>query len=658
MKIYPSTNIKNIGIYGHSGSGKTTLVENLLYTTKVITRIGKVEEENTVSDFYPEEHKRKVSVNTSVIPVEWDNYKLNFLDTPGYNDFIGEVYCTFPVVDGALFVLCGVGGVEVQTEIILNSIKEENIPKIFLVNKLDRENSSFDRVLEELNKKFDRNFVPIYFPLKLNNNILGFYDVLNDKICCEVSTKDTIDFSEEIDLIKDKFIEKIVELDDELLEKYLNGEEIDKAQLDQIFYEGLQKGNISPVLGCISNFSYNNISLLEFLIKMITVKANTDQTLSAQVFKTINDPYMGKLSLVKVHSGILHTDENVYNPLKEKGEKLGQIFWIRGKHQQVVKELVPGDIGAIAKLQHTSTGDIITKKDIEFNFKEIFFPKPNYSIAISPKTKGDEDKLGTSLIKLAEEDLTFKIEKNPETKQTIISGLGDQHLDVIIERLDRKFGVEIETHDLIIPYRETIRKSVKVEGKHKKQTGGHGQYGHVWITVEPHSEEFLFEEKIFGGAVPRQYFPAIEKGIREATNEGFYGYPVINVKVTLLDGSYHSVDSSELAFKIAASQAFKKALQQAQPVLLEPIMNIIIETAKEYLGDIITDINGKRGKIMGIDSQENNKIINAQIPYAELTRYTIDLRSISQGKANFSMELDHYEEVSERFAKNLKIKEK
>lgn len=651
MKLYPSTNIKNIGIYGHSGSGKTTLVENLLFTNKLINRIGKVEDENTVSDFYPEEHKRKVSVNTSLIPIEWNNYKINLLDTPGYNDFIGEVYSTFPVIDSALFVLCGVGGVEVQTEIIWNALKDVKIPKIFLINKLDRENSNFNSVLMELKKKFQSTFVPIYFPLKINNKIMGFYDVLQDQIWKQDNENDK-DFSNEIHEINDYFIEKIVELDDDILEKYLNGEDIDRFILEQIFYDNLHRGNICPVLGCISNLANNNIAILDYFTKMIPDKVIQHENLAAQVFKTINDPYMGRLSLIKVYSGTLRADETVYNPSKEKNEKIGQILWIRGKHQQVIKELVAGDIGAVAKLQHTSTGDVLSKKGTDIEQEVFFFPKPTYSLAISPKTKGDEDKLGVSLLKLAEEDQTFKIEKNPETKQTIISGLGNQHLEVIIERLERKFGVEIITHDLVIPYRETIKKLVKVEGKHKKQTGGHGQYGHVWLNVEPYSEEFLFEEKIFGGSVPKQYFPAVEKGIREAKTEGVFGYPVMNIKVTLLDGSYHSVDSSELAFKIAASQAFKKAIQQAQPVLLEPIMKVVIETNKDYLGDIITDINGKRGKIMSIDTQENNKIINAQIPYAELTQYTIDLKSISQGKSNFTMELDHYEEVSERFVKN------
>lgn len=669
MKVYPTSQIRNIALVGHGGTGKTSLVEAMLFNTGATKRMGKVDDGNTVSDFSPEEVKRKITINTSLVPCEYRDHKLNFLDTPGYSDFYFEVVGTMRVVDSMVMVLAATAGVEVQTEIIWEDFAD--IPKIAFINKMDRENADFYKVLNEMKETFSDIIVPFQLPIGAEDNFKGVVDLIKMKayIYEKGSGKVTeeeipADMMDDVESYKEQLVEAAAEANDDLLTKYLEGEELTNDEILQGIKEAAAKGSAVFVF-CGSALNNMAISpLMDFCVDcaatpdsnpVVDGKDMQNDPLSAQVFKTIADPYIGRLTMFRLFTGKMKPDSVLYNANKEKDEKIAQILIMTGKEQNAVPELHAGDIAAVAKLAATTTGDTLTAKANPSILDPIDFPHPTLSMAIEPKSKGDEDKLSGAIQRLREEDPAITVEKNAETKQTILTTMGDTHADIIMEKLSRKFGVDVVAKEMRIPFRETIRTTVEVEGKHKKQSGGHGQYGHVWVKFEPYADgDFVFEENVFGGSVPRQYFPAVEKGLVEALEEGVLaGYPVTNVKATLYDGSYHSVDSSEMAFKTAARLAFKKGMETAKPVLLEPVMNVEIEVPDQYMGDIIGDLNTKRGKVLGMEPAGKRQIIKAQVPLVEMARYTIDLKSITQGRGKFDMEFSHYEEVPGQIAEKI-----
>ncbi|HRY13100.1 MAG TPA: elongation factor G [Syntrophomonadaceae bacterium] len=661
MKVYPTEGIRNIALVGHGGTGKTSLAEAMIYNTGATKRLGRVDDGNTVSDYLPEEIKKKITISSTLIPCEYKNCKINVLDTPGYADFYFEVCGALQAVDSMLLMFSATAGVEVQTQIIW----EENpdIPKLAFINKMDRENADFDKTLSAIKSAFPDIVVPVQLPIGAEDNFKGVVDLLKMKAYVfEAGTgkyteqEIPADMMDDVETYRMELIEAAAESDDELLTRYLDGEELTDAEILQGVKEAAAAGSAVFVF-CGSTLKNIGIQpLMDFIVDCsptpdrngkVRGKDIQAEPFCAQVFKTIADPYIGRLNMFRIFTGKLKADSVVYNATKEKDEKITQVLVMTGKEQSAVPEMNAGDIGAVAKLAVTNTSDTLTVKANPTVMAPIEFPRPTLSTAIEPKSKVDEDKLSGALQRICEEDPTVEVQKNVETKQTVMRTMGDTHLDIITDKLSRKFGVEVITKEMRIPYRETIRGTVEVEGKHKKQSGGHGQYGHVWIKFEPNDEEgFKFEENVFGGAVPRNFFPAVEKGLQEALEEGVLaGYPVTRIKATLYDGSYHSVDSSEMAFKTAAKLAFKKGMEAAKPVLLEPIVNVEIEIPDAYLGDIIGDLNSKRGRVLGMEPAGKKQVVKAQVPLAEMSRYTIDLKSITQGRGKFRMEMDHYEEV-------------
>jgi len=673
--------IRNVGLIGHSGSGKTSLAEAMLYDSGATDRLGKIDDGNTVCDYDPEEIKRKISISTTIAPCEWKNIKINLLDTPGYFDFVGEVKSALRVVENAVIVTCAVSGVEVGTEQVFKYAKDEGIPCIFFINKMDRENANFNKVMEQIRELFGTKAVPFQLPIGSEANFNGVVDIVAQKAYTfdgknvkECPIPDEL--RDEVENYRSVIMEAAAETDDELLMKYLEGEELTQEEIQKGLKAGVHKGDIYPIL-CGSSLTNKGITLLMDTIvnycaspeerpvevgtkagsnEEISIKCNASEPFSALVFKTLADPFVGKLTMFKVFSGTLKSDSQVYNVTQDQTEKFGQIYVLKGKKQENVTEVYAGDIAAVAKLQNTSTNDTLATKENPVLLKPIEFPKPVLTLAAVPKSSGDEDKISAGLSRLMEEDKTFEVTKNNETGQLLVSGMGEIHLEVLSAKLSNKFGSEVVLSIPAVPYRETIRGTTKVEGKHKKQSGGRGQYGHVWLELQPIDieKEFEFEDKIFGGVVPKQYVPAVEKGIREALKEGVLaGYPMVGVKAILYDGSYHPVDSSEMAFKIAASMAFKKGAVQAKPVLLEPIMNITVVVPDSYMGDIIGDLNKRRGRVLGMEPKDGMQHIKAQVPMAEMFRYATDLRSMTQGRGSFSSTFSHYEEVPAMIAEKI-----
>ncbi len=661
MKVYPTSKIRNVALVGHGGTGKTSLAEAMIYNVGATKRLGKVDEGNTVADFYPEEISKKITISTSLVPCEYKDHKINVLDTPGFSDFYFEVVATMKVADTMVILVSANAGVEVQTEITWNDYPD--VPKIVYINKMDRENADFYKSLDDLKNTFSNHIVPVQLPIGAEEDFKGVVDLITmkaylyEKETGKVTVDDIPqDMMDDVETYKEELIEAAAEADDDLLTKYLEGEDLTDDEIRKGIKEAATSGSAVFVF-CGS--ATNNMAvtpLMDFIIEcaatpdqnpLVKDKDLENEALSAQVFKTIADPYIGRLNLFRLFTGKLKAESTLFNSSKEKEEKIAQLIVMTGKEQANVPELFPGDIAAVAKLSVTATGDTLSTKANPVLLDEIEFPVPTLSVAIEPKSKGDEDKLSGATQRLLEEDPTLRIEKDGETNQTIMTAMGDAHIDISIEKLSRKFGVDVITKEMRIPYRETIRATVEVEGKHRKQSGGHGQYGHVLVKFEPYGEDnFLFEENIFGGSVPRQYFPAVEKGLIEAMEEGVLaGYPVTNIKATLFDGSYHSVDSSEMAFKMAARLAFRSGMETAKPVLLEPIMNVEVEVPEAYMGDIIGDLNSKRGRVLGMEPAGNNQVIKAQVPLAEMAKYTIDLKSITQGRGKFTMEFASYEEV-------------
>ena len=663
MKVYPSAKIRNVGVVAHQGAGKTSLTEALIFNTGVTSRLGRVEDGNTVADYHPEELKRKSTVNTSLVAVEWRDHKINVIDTPGFSDFFGEVVSTLRVADSLVMVLDAVGGVEVSTEIIWEQADEKSIPIIAFVNKLDRENADFYKTLEAMQNILTRQIVPVQLPIGKESGFNGVVDLISLKAYQYNNGKSAeipvpAEMQDEVEHYREMMIEAAAEGDDEITMKYLDGEELTTEEIILGLKEGLRMGKVVPVL---AGSATKNIAIDKLLDMLADYAPSPLAHLSADavsappaalIFKTMADQFVGRISMFKVFSGKLKGDCTMYNANKGVDEKVGQLSTMQGKTSIPLAEFDLGDIGTVAKLTSTVTGDTLTTRDSGILLEGIDFPEPTLTFAIVAKTKADEDKLGNAISRLLEEDPTLRFEKNAETRQTLITGMGEAHLNIIIDRL-KKFNVEVSTVEVKVPYRETIRGTAQnVEGKHKKQSGGHGQYGHVKIDIAPDPEnDFTFEEKIFGGSVPKQYIPAVEKGMRESMAEGILaGFPVTNIKITLTDGSYHDVDSSEMAFKIAANLAFKAACAQAKPILLEPVMDVDILVPNQYMGDIMSDMNTKRGRIMGMEKHGNRQLIHAQAPLTEMYRYSIDLKSITQGRGKFTMKFSRYEEVPSMIA--------
>ncbi len=681
MKDYTVEKLRNVCLMSHGGAGKTTLAEAMLFNTGVLDRFGKVNDGTTTMDYDPEEIKRKITLSTAIAPCEWKDCKINIIDTPGYFDFVGEVKQGSRVSDGAIILLPAKGGVAVGTEKSWAYAKEQKIPKMFFVSKMDEENANFFEVYGQLINTFGKGVIAFQLPIIEGEKFTGFVDVLSmtakkfdkDKL---VDTAIPAGLNDKISEIKDALNEAIAETNEELMEKFFGGEEFSAEDIKSGLRIGIADGSIVPVFCGAAFLNQGVTTLMDAIIEylpspaskpvvkalkagtdtVVELKASPDESMSALVFKTIADPFVGKISMFRVYSGTFKSDSVVFNSTTEKTEKTAQVFTLRGKKQLPVDKLIAGDIGAVAKLQYTNTNDTLCDQAKPVVLEKIEYPEPALSLAVEPKAKGDEEKINSGLTRLQDEDPTFKVNVNAETHQTVISGVGEQHLDVIVSKLKAKFGVSVNLIDPKVPYRETIKKKVKVEGKHKKQSGGHGQYGHVWMEFEHGDEEDLvFEEKIFGGSVPKQYHPAVEKGLREAIPHGVLaGYPVVNLKATLVDGSYHDVDSSEMAFKIAARLAYKKGLPMANPVLLEPISRVEVYIPDSYMGDIIGDLNKRRGRILGMNPQEGGlQQVVADVPSAEMFKYANDLRSMTQGRGYFTQSFDRYEEAPANVAQKV-----
>lgn len=679
MKKYPIESIRNVALVGHGGTGKTSLAEAMLYTAGAISRLGRVDDGTSTGDFDPEEVQRKISINLSVLPCEWKGAKVNLIDTPGYPDFVGDVIGAMRAVEAALLVVDGTGSIDVGTETAWDLATEAGITKLFFVNKLEKENTDFYRTLEALRQRFGTSVAPLQLPIGAEDKFVGVVDLLthkayqwdNGKI---VSVDMPAEMQAQISKMREALIESVAEMDDSLMEKYFDEGTLTDEEIAKGLEMGLRAGKVVPVL-CGSAMKMVGVdTLLDFIISSVPSPASvppvkgvnpsgTEETRApndsfcALVFKTMADPYVGKLTYFRVFSGSIRSDSHVYNANKEREERVGQIYFIQGKNQIPTPEIGAGDIGAVAKLQETATGDTLCDKAHPIILKSIEFPEPVYSLAVKAKTKADEDKLGPALQKLAEEDPTFQTYRDQEIGQTLIRGLGETQLDIMVERLKRKFGVEVETETPKVPYRETITTTAEAQGRHKKQTGGRGQFGDCWIRLEPlpRGSGYEFVDQIVGGAIPRQFIPSVDKGIRDAMSQGILaGYPVVDVRAVCYDGSYHTVDSSDLAFQLAGRLAFRAAAEKANPVLLEPIYEMEIIVPEEFMGDVIGDLNSKRGRVLGMEPLGGGRQkIRAHVPQAEIQRYSIDLRSIARGRGKFSAKFSHYEEVPPNVAQTI-----
>lgn len=682
MKNYAANRVRNIVLLGHSGSGKTTYAEAALYYSGATKRFGKVEDGNTVSDYEAEEIRRKVSVNTSVIPVEWQDTKINFLDTPGYFDFVSEAKLAMNVADTALIMVSAKSGVEVGTEKAWEYTEEMHMPRMIFVNQMDDENADFEKTLADMRTKFGKAVAPLQIPFNdENGNFVGFINLIKRDARKKVDGKlqrceMPEEKKDEVEVLRSMLIEVAAESSDELMEKFFNDIELTEEEIYDGLLAGISSHSIAPVMCGSATLGYGVKLLLNTIVRFtppgLEAKKNfhalvdgseavlcssDDETFSAYVFKTISDPYIGRLNLFRVMTGKLDNTMSIYNVEKDTTEKVGRLYVMRGKDQIEVDELHTGDIGALAKLSNTSTQDTLATKEHPISIPKINLPGSVLCMAIQPKGKGDEDKLSAALAKIREEDPTIKMEVNTETKQTLIYGVGEQQLDVMVNKLKTKYKIEVDLLDPIVPYRETIKGKASVRGRYKKQSGGHGQFGDVVMEFEPSGDQstaYVFEEKIFGGSVPKQYFPAVEKGLQECVLSGVLaGYPVVGLKATLTDGSYHPVDSSEMAFKMATSVAFKEGVPQAKPTLLEPIEHVEVLIPERYMGDIMGDINKRRGRILSMDAVGNKKCIIAEVPTSEMQKYATDLRSMTQSRGDYRHWFERYEEAPMEIQKKI-----
>lgn len=679
LKEYATSHLRNIAIVGHGKSGKTSLTEAVLLNVGATSRMGRPEDGTTVSDFEPEEIKRKLSISAAVISCEWEAHKLNFIDTPGYPDFVAETQSAMRAADSVLLVVSAPSGIEIETEKSWQYAQEQGLPRAIFINKMDREHVDFAAVVEELRVTFGSGVVPIQVPIGSAETFQGVVDLLSMHTKVHLREEALVEgeipefMAELVEEARQKLIEVVAEYDSTLLDKYLEGEEITEAEVAAALVEGINDAKIFPVLcgSAVKNIGARKLlnSLVEYMPAPCLepavgegkdgeiVERAADAPFSAFVFKTTVDPFVGRMNYLKILSGALSGDFLAYNPAKDKNERLSNLYVMRGKKQIPVKTAQAGDILVATKLQETGTGDTLCDRKQPIAYEAPAYAEPMLMMAIRAKKKGEEDKLGSVLARITEEDPTIRVRKDAETKEVLVYGIGELHLDVLVERMQRKYGVEAALEEPTVPFRETIRAKAKAENKYKKQSGGHGQYGHVLLEIEPREAGSgnAFTETIFGGAVPRQYVPAVEKGVTEALSGGVLaGCPIVDVKVNLYDGSYHNVDSSELAFKIAAINAVRKGVMDAHPVLLEPIYNLEIMVPDYYMGDIIGGLNARRARIMGTDiSGKGLGVIKAQAPLAELYKYATALRSASQGRGSFTMAFSHYEEMPQRFAEQV-----
>ncbi|GAB4519736.1 MAG: elongation factor G [Anaerolineae bacterium] len=679
MATYQAEQIRNVVLLGHSSAGKTSISEAMLFNCKHITRLGRVEDGSTVSDWDPEEHRRGISVNLSVLPCDWNGHKINVLDTPGYMDFIGEVISAVRVADAGVVVLDAVAGVEVGTELVWDRADERQLPRIVFINKMDRENASFDRALAQLREVFSGNFVPLQLPIGAEADFKGVVDLVTMKAYLGAdgeAAEVPADMADAVEEARLQLIEAAAEGDDDLIMKYLEGEELTADEIRQGLSVGIRNGSVIPVLCGAATSNLGIRSLLQVIVDFLpspvdarpevaTTPGNGDEvTLSADpsgplavlVFKTIADPYVGKLSYFRVISGTLRSDSRAFNPRTGQEERIGQLFMVRGKEQKDVNEVTAGDIGAVAKLSETLTGDTLCDRERPLILQGMTYPHPLYEVALFPKTKADSAKLGPSLTRLCEEDPTLQWRQEPSTKQLILAGLGEAHIDVAVRRMESKFGAGVTTEIPKVPYRETISRVASAQYRHKKQTGGAGQFAEVHLRVEPleRGAGFEYVNEVFGGAISSVFIPSIEKGIRQVMEQGVIaGYPVVDIKAAVYDGKEHPVDSKDIAFQIAGREVFKLAVQQAGPILLEPIMNVTITVPEQYMGDVLSDLNTKRARVQGMEQSRGKSVIRAQVPLAEMQRYGTDLRSLTQGRGVYSMEFSHYEPVPSHIAEKI-----
>jgi elongation factor G len=688
VKQYPIENIRNVALVGHGGSGKTTLVEHLLYLAGHIDRIGTVEAGNTVSDFDQEETRRKISLSISLLPLEWQDHKVNMLDVPGFPDFIGEMYGSLRVADTALLVAPAQAELEVGFENAWELCEQYNLPRFIFINKMERDNADHTGLIQTLQQIYGRQrVVPIQVPIGTQTGFKGVVDVVHMAAYLG-SDRDTqqveipAELMSEAQAARDLLMEAAAESDDDLAMKYLDGELLTDEEIVHGLHLGVDTGKIVPVLFGSAQNGVGLQRLLTALIEMapnpaempppqvedvksgnmIELACKADSPLCAFVFKTTADPYVGKLTFFKIYSGVFHADSQVYNANKEREERVGQLYFMRGKNQEATSEIRAGDMGAVAKLQETATGDTLCDKAAPRRMKPIEFPEPIYMIAIAPKTKADEDRLGPALARLHDEDPTLHSRRDPETAQSLLLGMGDLHVESIIEKLKRKFGTEVGHEELRIPYRETITKKANAQGKFKRQSGGRGQYGDCWIEMEPlpRGSGIEFGERIVGGSIPKNYIAPIERGLREVAEKGIQaGYPATDFKAVVYDGSYHDVDSSDQAFRIAGSLAFQNASENAAPVVLEPLLEVEVDVPEAFTGDVMGDLNGRRGRIQGIDPLgKGRQLVRATVPMSEMVKYALDLRSITRGRGRFRTKPIGYEEVPFNIAQQLIEKHK
>src|SRR6266571_247146 len=676
MKVYEITEIRNVGIIGHGSSGKTSLASALLYSSGTVNRLGRVDQGNTITDFEEEEIARKVSISSALCHLEWKKIKLNLIDTPGYGAFIADAKAVLRVVDGALLVVDGVAGVEVQTEEAWGYAEGFDLPRLFVVNKLDRENASFARAVESITKAFGRQAVPVHIPIGAEKTFTGVVDLVANQACVYEQdesgrhkvTEVPADLAGAAKEARDKLMEVVAEVDDALMETFFEKGALSQEELVAGLSKGVKQRKIFPIL-CASGLA--NIGAHPILDALVTLlphpgerapfKGETPkdhapaerqgaagEPYSAFVFKTIADPYSGKISLFRVYSGAIKSDTTVYNASRDTPERLGAILALQGKESEPVQEVRAGDIAAVPKLKETSTGDTLADKAHPIVFPKVDFPEPSIAFALQPKSRADEEKISQVLHSLVEEDPTIQFRRDAQTHELIIAGNSDLHVEVALARMKKKFGVEAILHAPKVPYFETIKRKAEAQGRHKKQTGGHGQFGDCWIKLEPlpRGTGFEFKDEIFGGSIPKNFIPSVEKGIQDARMQGFLaGYPVVDFRVILFDGSYHTVDSSDIAFKIAGSLAFKKAMEEAGATLLEPIMNVEIAAPEQYMGDLMGDLNSRRGRVQGMNAQGSMQVIKAQVPMVEMLTYASTLKSITGGRGSYRMSFAHYEEV-------------
>ena len=663
--------IRNVVLLSHSGAGKTVLSDAMLFTAGMITRIGKTEDGNTTSDYEAEEIRRQTSVQTAILATEWRDHKINLIDTPGYADFRAEVMSGIRVADGAIVVVSGPAAVEVGTRQMWELAEQRGLPRIVFVSKMDRENADFERVMASLEDALGRSCVAINLPIGAEADFSGTVNILDH----DAEVPDGM--QEEVKAFRDRLAEAVAEVDDDLATKYLEGEELTSEELIRGLKRGVSAGSIVPVLAGASPSEIGAREVLDAIVDFmpaptagapaeatdpsnqgkVSLSPAGDSLLAALVFKTSADPFVGKLSLFRVYSGTLKSNSQVWNSAANEAERVAQVFVVRGKTQEPVDEIGPGDIGAVAKLTSVLTGHTLSEREHPLVFEGIEFPPAVYQMAVFPKTKSDLDKMTGALSRITEEDPSLVVSREPDTLEMLLGGLGDTHVEVAVERMKRKFGVEILLEVPKVPYMETINAITKVEYKHKKQTGGHGQYGHVFLELNPlpRGQGFEFESRVVGGSVPREYIPSVQKGVAKALDDGVVaGYPVVDLKATLVDGSFHPVDSSGICFEIAGGHALSKGMRQATPVLLEPIMRVEIVVPESYAGDVIGDLNSKRGRIQGmLPLGDGMTRVEAEIPRAMMLRYATDLRSQTQGRGSFSMEFDHYEEVPQHLVQRV-----